>query len=295
MKIVRVLSGCVAAAAVTALLLCGGCVSLMEKTGQALDGSAFAEKTVAVYRARRKDGAAADMAIRETRGKAGERSVVITLDEFPTLRLRGSAPNAAGEFFFSSLDYLGGSVSGWNEYRLELSGGGKLSLGETDAVISMPEPPEAVQISEGKIRRYDTRITGTDALTNLRNRRERILALVEWMKEREDAPARDLSAAGNENDFKDYWKPVLFPELVPSKKRPEGWLREGDAKVRAEDIAWNTGYTERLFPESLRAVRNSGTLLRDWEEAFDWIYIEYEWDAIAALLATEITLQKTKK
>lgn len=276
--------------AVAVSVACAGCVSLVEKTGQALDGTAFAEKNTAVYRAAKKEGAAADMEIRAVRNKAGEHSVIITLGEFPVMKLRGSMPDPAGGFYLTSLDYLGGSVSGWNEYRLEISGSGKLILGESTASLSIAELIEAVQISGGKIHRYDTRITGSDALANLRNRRDRILALVEWMQEREDVPAEP-----DRKTFEQYWKPVLFPEMVSKKKRPAGWEQEGDLRVKAEDIHWNTGYTGRLFPEQLSAVRNSGTLLRDWEEALEWIYLEHEWERIAALLSGEIALHKTKK
>jgi hypothetical protein len=96
------------------------------------------------------------------------------------------------------------------------------------------------------------------------------------------------------DDFEKYWKPLLFPEIVSKKKKPSGWLQEGDQFIRAEDIKWNTSYTERIFPEVLRPVRDSGTLLSDWEEALHWIYLEYEWERIAGILSREIVLQKIK-
>ncbi|MDR2478678.1 MAG: hypothetical protein LBD48_05120 [Treponema sp.] len=277
-------------AAVMGAAYLSGCLSLVEKTGRALDGSAFAEKQTAVYRAANKESAAADMALYEVTNKAGERSIIITIAEFPAMKLRGSAPDSDGVFYLAALDYLGGSTSGWNEFRLDVSGGGKLSLNGSAAVLSVSQGMEAVQISSGKIHRNETRITGSKALTSLRNRRERILALTGWMRQREGAPP-DL----DRDAFEAYWKPLLFPEMVSKKKRPSGWEREGDQRVKAEDVRWNTGYTARLFDEQLGAVRNSGTLLRDWEEALEWIYLEHEWDRIAALLEGEITLTKTKK
>ena len=275
---------------ILAALCASGCVSLVEKTGRALDGTAFAEKKTAVYRAAKKTGAAADIALYEVTSKAGTPSIIITLAEFPAMKLRGSAPDSGGGFYLTSLDYLGGSIAGWNEFVLDVSGGGTLRLNGSAAVLSVSQGIEAVQISGGKIHRFETRITGTEALTSLRNRRERILALAGWMGQREDAP-KNL----DRDAFEAYWKPRLFPEMVPPKKRPAGWEREGDTRVKAEDIRWNTGYTARLFDEQLGAVRNSGTLLRDWEEALEWIYLEHEWDRIAGLLSGEITLAKTKK
>jgi hypothetical protein len=268
-------------------LWCLGCVSLMEKTGKALDGSAFAEKKIAVYRT-------AGMELREVQNKAGQRSVCIALEQFPTMLIRGSLPNEEGEFYLTSLDYLGGNTYGWNEFRLDLSGYGKLALNGQTATFSLSDEIESVQISAGRIRRYDTRITGTDAVTYLRNRRERIIALTEWMNapSAEGAPEKKSISR---DDFEKYWKALLFPELVSKNNRPQNWQKEGDQWVRAEDIRWNSGYTERTFPEELRVIRDSGTMLRDWEEALEWIYLEYEWSRITALLAQETVLNRVKK
>jgi hypothetical protein len=295
-KIAHFLPGCIV------FLFCAGCVSLMEMAGQAIDGSAFKEKTTAVYRARKKDGKALDMEIRAIQNKSGETQTLITLGDFPAFTLRASAPaysaadqNAAGKFYFISLDYLSGGAAGWNEYTLELSGAGSLALDDASAVLSIPQPPEAVQISKGRIQRYDTRLTGEAALTALRNRRERMIALAEWLKARE-APEQNGAVdfkAGLKN-FEKKWKPVLFPELAAAGKRPALWRQAGDTSVRAEEVNWNASYTERAFPEELRPIRDSGTMLRDWEEALPWLYLEYEWEDIFSRLAGEITLNSKK-
>jgi len=260
------------------------CTTLVEKAGTALDGSAFAEKKVAAYQSPM-------LAIQQMQNKAGEHSLLITMGKFPAMKIRGTAPNAQGEFTITSLDYLGGSPHGWNEYRLDLSGMGNLVLGETTATLSIPDEIETVEISSGRIRRYDTRITGTEALTSLRNRRERIAAIAEWMNSPDNPAAK---ACINQKQFEQYWKPILFPEMIAKKKRPTGWQKEGDRWVRAEDIRWNTSYTERVFPELLRPIRDSGTMLRDWEEAVDWLFIECEWPRITEALSGETTLHKRK-
>jgi hypothetical protein len=268
-----------------ASLLCAGCSTLMEKAGRALDGSAFAEKKVAVYRS-------PALAIQQMRSKAGEHSLLITVGRFPAMKIRGSAPDEQGEFTITSLDYLGGSPHGWNEYRLDLLGTDNVVLGETSATLSIVDEIETVGISAGRIRRYDTRITGTEAITSLRNRRERILALAEWMNSPDNPSAK---VCGNQKTFVKYWRPILFPEIAAKKKRPQDWRQEGDQWVKAEDIRWNAGYTERVFPEVLRPIRDSGTMLRDWEEAVEWIFIECEWPRITETLLGETVLQKQKK
>jgi hypothetical protein len=250
--------------------------------GRALDGSAFAEKKIAVYRT-------SGMELWEMRNKAGGNSLIIMLEKYPTMKLRASAPNEAGEFNLVSLDYLGGSPQGWNEFKLDLAGEGKFIVNGTTATISVQPEIEPIQISFARIKRYDTRLSGTEALTGLRNRHERIKAIAEWMNGLGTAP-KDMNA----RKFEKYWKPILFPEIVLKKNQPSDWRREDDQWVRAESINWNKGYTERLFPEELREIRNSGTMLRDWEEALDWIYIEYEWGSIQEILSRETILQKKK-
>jgi len=251
--------------------------------GRALDGSAFAEKKTAVY-------GAPDMELWEMRKKTGERSFIIILNKYPTIKFRASEPDEQGEFSLVSLDYLGGSAQGWNEFRLDIAGEGRLVLNGTSAAISvLHDSIEPIQISFARIRRYDTRLSGNEALNGLRNRHERIKAVAEWMNNRENAPKEiDIKK------FEKYWKPILFPETVSRKYRPPEWQDGNDQWNRAENINWNKTYTEKLFPEQLREIRNSGTMLRDWEEALDWIYNEYEWARIQEALGQETVLIKMK-
>ncbi|MDR0502286.1 MAG: hypothetical protein LBH16_03080 [Treponema sp.] len=275
-----------------------GCVSVMEKTGRFIDGSAAAQKRVAVFQASQKDGAPLNMQVKIVRNKKSmpvknEQSVVIALTDYPMMELRGSYPDKDAGFYLTSLVYLSGGINGWNEYTMDLTGDGALffsgdSPNET-AALKLNEDIEFVQITSGRIQRYDTRITGADALTGLRNRRERITAVTGWMSALDGAPSGQTVAA-----FEKHWKPLLFPEMVSKKKRPSGWLKEGDRFAKAEDIRWNTSYTDRVFPEEIKPVRDSGTLLRDWEEALSWIYLEYEWENIKKSLSREITLKKIK-
>jgi len=265
-----------------ALVLFSGCVSLMEKAGQFIDGSALAQKTTALYRS-----SETGVEISVVENKNGERAVIIASSKFPMMKIRASIPDEEGNFFPISLEYLAGSLHGWNEYTLELLGTGSLELGENSGRVTIGEI-EPVEITAGRIHRYDTRITGSQALTALRNRRERVTALAEWMVSLDGPSGIDIK------EFEKYWQPVLFPETVSGNRRPEGWLYEGDIFKRAEDIRWNTGYTQRVFPEELWPVRDSATLFRDWEEALSWIYLEYEWKNIAGLFSGEIILDKIR-
>jgi hypothetical protein len=274
-------------------LLGGGCSYfvpvVVEKAGQVLDGSAFAEKTLSRYQARKARGAAADMEVREVVNKQGDVSLVILLKDFPSTRFRGSAPAGNGAFYFTGLNYLGGNVSGWNEFTLELSGAGSFVRSGRAATLALSGLPEPVQISSGKIRRNETRIAGSEALTSLHNRYERILALTGWMRSRDGVPA-----FADQKAFEKWWRPLLLPETVSISKRPPEWKKTGARWVWAEDLRWNAAYTETLFPEELWLLRNSGALLRDWEEAFEWIYFEYSREKIEGWFSGEILLEQIK-
>jgi len=281
MKYVLILTGII--------LIFPGCMSVVEKTGRFIDGSMFAEKTISVYRALEKEGAPSDIEITIAENKDNEKSMIFTVKKYPMMALRASYPGADGSFHFTSLEYLSGSTHGWIEFSLQLIGTGTIIFNDTDASASLKiyEIIESVNIIKGKIDRYDTRITGSDAVMHLRNRRERITALTEWMTQN---PSPQMTLRG----FHAYWQPVLLPETVPNRRRPENWRNHDDQFSRAEDINWNTGYTERLFPEDMRLVRDSGTLLRDWEEALYWIYLEYEWENIINLFDNNIIFKKVK-
>jgi hypothetical protein len=260
------------------LLWNAGCSTMVQKTGEVLDGSAFEETISAAYEN------AGGIRFEEIRRKSGKEFIAIRIETLPTLRLIGTIPDAEGRFSLTSLEFLCPNLKGWNEFSRELIGSGTFRSGGAERILRLDEGPEALDISSGKIRKESARITGDQALTALRNRQERIDVLAEWMN----------TLPASQEDFEKHWKPILFPELVAAKKRPPNWTTEGAVWVRGEDVRWNTVYTGAFFPEELQPVRNSGTLLRDWEEAAAWIYLQYEWDRIMESLGKEIRLIKVK-
>ncbi|MDR2661466.1 MAG: hypothetical protein LBC31_00555, partial [Treponema sp.] len=103
----------------------------------------------------------------------------------------------------------------------------------------------------------------------------------------------------DQDEFESYWKPILFPEIVKPKLQPPAWATtyagmDRGSWILGEDVKWNSVYTDAVFPEELRPIRNSGTLLRDWEEAAAWIYFEFEWERIVESLSENIELKKIK-
>ncbi|MDR1986669.1 MAG: hypothetical protein LBP88_06835 [Treponema sp.] len=272
--------------ALAGLLICSGCAGLVEKAGQFLEGPWFAEKTLGVYRA------APGMEIRylqATKGDPPVEKLAVSLSAYPGVHVWASAPDKEGRVFLEELHFLGSSYTGWNQFTLELAGEGRLILQKNSALWQGPGSIEKVQISWGKIRRNQKVLSGEEALTALRNRQARIAALTEWMHTQEDP--RDFTRL---EDFAAYWKPLLMPELAPRKKRPAAWTAAAASWVQGEEVSWNRHYTEQVFPETLWVLRNSGALLRDWEEALPWIYLDYQWDRVLQGLSQAQVLTKIK-
>jgi hypothetical protein len=264
-----------------------GCSTLANKVGETLDGVTFAEKTLANYstQGKRKER---KVEVRHIRLKNDDEMLVIADSDISGLKLRGNIPDSSGSFEILSAEILSSHVQGWNEFTLDLLGRASFIINEDGAILTISGPVEEAQISRGRIRLKSSRLTGAEALTNLRNRRERILVLTDWMKERPASP--DIK---DQKSFEEYWKAVLFPELVSKRKRPPLYSTENAEWIWADSIKWNQSYTKSNFGENLREYRNSGAMLRDWEEASAWIYIEYSWDAIITGLNNTILI-KTK-
>jgi hypothetical protein len=263
------------------------CASLVQKSGEALEGKTFAVKTAALYQSEGKRSSRR-FEMRELRLKNGESVLEFSDSSVPGLVLRAGLPHEDGVIDLIEADFLASHLSGWNQFTLELIGSASLQKTTDGVVLLFPAPAERVQISTGRIRLKSSRISGADALKNLRNRRERILAVVEWMRERPD-----ITAFNKQQEFEDYWKRILFPELVSQGKRPPEYSKENAEWNNDGGIKWNKTYTEFLLPEWLWELRNSGALLRDFEEAVAWFYLEYQWEQISTAF-DGINLKKIK-
>jgi hypothetical protein len=261
---------------------CRNVSGLVNGAGRVLDGSAFAEKTIKTYKSTDKS-----IMFQLFFTKDGEQQSVFVLNELPFLRFYGTALEETGLFSITRMHFLFSGIGGWLEGDIGASGSGVVveiddpSAGQS-AEFSLQCPVNLLKITRGGIKRHSDRLYGNRALTELRNREDRILRVTEWMKER-DPPAQ----LATQRDFEDYWRPVLLPETVNKKLRPSRYVEicaaqnGDDAYAYGEDIKWNTAYTRELFPAHLCPLRDSGSLLRDWEEAASWFYVVYYWDVIA--------------
>ena len=302
-----------AALAVSSVLLVVSCASLVDKAGGVLDGSAFEQKILARYataktrpRSKTKDGVTVTL----TRDKSAASRIVIEDERFANLKLRGNFDEAGGVFELTEYTFLCASPHGWNDITVAVIGSGELtrrdappgaSLALNSASDGFGEAAiEVIGISGGAVRRGAARLSGEEALTALSNRRERLLAVAQWMREQQDVPAFK-----SQNEFAAFWEPVFFPELSPFTKAAPPFdalyaaARQKDAarRVLGDDVSWNAAYTELLFEGAagrLCPVRDSGALLRDWEESLAWLYLEYSWDSLVETLSRGVPLVKAK-
>ena len=289
------------------------CSSIVQKAGEVLEGTAFENTELALYRSS-EDTSSEDTSapkekppvteLKELILDNGEWILEITSSQWPGLALYGKFPRFDGSFELYGARVLSSHTNGWNEFNLDIAGKGIFTNYKSNGgLFSIVVPVQRVQISSGKIRLKDNRITGDAALTLLRNRRERILALTGWMDESRQTGLTDQSVFSDQvseipgfrniTEFDNYWKSRLMPELVSKKERPKDYITENAVWGSADSVNWNRTYTEALFPQELWEYRNSGALLRDWEEALPWIYMEYSWNAIMSSF-NGVLLEKVK-
>ncbi|MDR0312230.1 MAG: hypothetical protein LBI14_01385 [Treponema sp.] len=253
------------------IILFTQCTSMVQKAGELLEGGAFDESTISLYRNRGKPRNELQIVLLEN----STREIVISSNAYPNITIHGSIRPGGSNFTVTHLEFISSHIHGWSEFTLDLTGEGYFPWNSDNGTLIFHSQIDTGEISSGRIRYKETRIAGNEALASLRNRRERILALVEWMDTR-----RSKHNFASEKQFEKYWKSIIFPELVSRSKRPPEYTEDGAEWVRANDIRWNVNYTRQFFPEELWGLRNSGALLRDWEESISWIYFEYVKDYI---------------
>jgi hypothetical protein len=249
---------------------CGSIAGAVDGAGRFLERD-FDGKTVEKYAAADKS-----LSFKVFSAKDGERQSVFTLKALPGIRFYGTAPDGTGKFRITRLRFLFSGSGGWQEGGAEAYGTGRITKDMAGgAEISIQDSVRPGEITDGQVKLRDGRLYGDRAVEELRNRRERVTAVAEWMAEQGGRRRFDSQDA-----FIKYWQPVILPETVRKKRRPASYNgtagKNGDGEtVYNEGFEWNAAYTKALFPEHLRPLRDGGVLLRDWEEAPAWFYAEY--------------------
>jgi hypothetical protein len=253
----------------------------------------------------------------------GERRALLTSSLTPSLTFVGDAvTEETGRItiYLTEMRIFTNWANGWTEGRYEASGNlelrpapsaaggaaskdGEAAAGVTAYTLYVTDQPALWSVVEGEVRYYDTYYRGDDGIAKVRARVDRLRELSRILREEFDlAPVyrRMRRGSGERQPFQSAVYPLLFPELADGDLAPavaaevngsRDELLEGPTEI-GSDIAWSVRYTETVFPENLHALRNSGTIFRDYEEAFELFYSFYNLNYLTAELSgTVVTME----
>ena len=181
--------------------------------------------------------------------------------------------------------------NGWSEYEQNVIGKFKLSYTSEGWHFQLAGPLELADLKNAAIRAGDKTWRGDRALGLMRNRSNRIDAVVSFIADKlpevsdpsQEAWSRDKSWFIPA--FKQQLQALLVPEMVDPANRPPTWKEPIKRSDYAESVVWSRDYSESVFPKELVEIRQSGTILRDWEESTPLIYGRWRWPGTIALLS----------
>jgi hypothetical protein len=199
----------------------------------------------------------------------------------------------------TELEWFSNWVDGWTEAKflasgsISVAGTGANDKPQRDRARALsPVAPIAIESpSWAKIRYRDTIIDPDTATGQLANRWDRVVAITIFLAEKNIT----YSGTGKDalRDFETNARKILFPELYGY---PEGSTKgAGKESALAEGVSWDTAYTLAAFPEELRAIRDSGTILRDWEEGFELFLLASRQNAVTDGMPVRIIVKKAAK
>ena len=203
--------------------------------------------------------------------ETGSESVRIRGDSIEGATFTGSARLTADGRILSltAMRWFSNWANGWTEAHLPVTGELLLSPHGREWSLSVVQPPRLGDPVAASIRYFDDYLSGERGREEFAHRWDRILAVVSVLKQRLQERWFEYTAApwqpgrpSQAMSFEEAARKFLFPELYGYADPPPRDSRS----VRSESISWNVDYTAANFPENLHAVRNSGTMLRDFEE-----------------------------
>jgi hypothetical protein len=236
--------------------------------------NAFSEK-------RPKDGLPCSVTL--TLGAAGSGGTFRIVGPFGAKTwLDGSAsPDGAGGYLLEahSFHWFSNWTDGWTEATFDASGKFTLAQNGGRWSLTVKEKPEVGEPLAAGIRYRDTVLDPQTAARQFQNRWVRILAASEFLRSSplyanaELPPYSAKHAKDRGSTFVSRTGHYLFPEVTGYASEELKKKYEKTETAVSDDIAWRPAYSVDTFPESLRAVRDTGTLFRDWEESPELFYV----------------------
>lgn len=220
----------------------------------------------------------------KAKGEALPRGLLVEIGSDSEFRIRGGELEGAvlkgqarrdGESWaltIEKMDYFGNWAEGWTEASFEAEG--ELSLRPSlDAwTMDVARVPAIEKPVSASIRLNGDYYSGETALGLFSRRWDRIQAVAEVLKLR-------FPGASFENDgFERGVRAFLFPEIYGYGQAGAPAPKPGHKTKLGESIRWDVEYSASAFPEALREIRNSGTMLRDFEEGRGLWRLAFSWD-----------------
>ena len=189
------------------------------------------------------------------------------------------------ECLVKSLYFFTNWSNGWTECELEAFGQLLFKKDENNKFKCVViEEIELLDIKTGSIKFFDDYYFEDKAKRNIRNKLDRINSINNFLKEKENIPYFKSLKKGdksdkNEKSYISLTYSLFFPELTlnsPYSKNSEYRVRSIEEDTTLEEtILWNKLYTKAIFPENLQPIRDSGSLLRDYEESVELFFMDY--------------------
>ena len=189
------------------------------------------------------------------------------------LQIVGSVHNENDEpiFYVEGVQWFSNWHDGWTEAFVLASGKARLDTSKGKRISAeFIDPVQLEESQEAAIRYRDTILRGNDARVAFSRRLDRISAAVEFVTER--STKAEKARISEKKAFMHYMEQELFPEVFGFPKGIQESSKVPENRERGEGINWDIRYTESIFPAEFAAIRNSGTLFRDWEETADLFY-----------------------
>jgi len=187
------------------------------------------------------------------------------------------------ECLVKSLYFFTNWSNGWTESELEASGQLIFKKNENDKYKCIViEEIELLDVKTASIKFFDDYYFGDKAKRNVKNKLDRINSINNFLKEKENIPYfKSLKTRDkNQKSYISSTYELFFPELTLNSpyinKNSEYKIKSlKEDTVLEETILWNKRYTRDIFPENLQPIRDSGSLLRDYEESVELFFMDY--------------------
>jgi len=224
-----------------------------------------------------------------------ELTAVLRTDYLPGTAITGEIKKrdeAGNDFSFviQKIKLSASSVKGYNFG--ECTASGSINFKKEGNVFEslVIEKMEVLEVLKADIRYNDYYYRGNEGKKRLQERINRITETVKFLKtgEMRKIYSNLLFKTVEGESFKKDISVILFPEIYGFENLKRKNLLDEDFDISElkvpndmiliDEMIWRKSYTNKIFPEILQKIRNSGSMFRDYEEALDIFFILYNLD-----------------